>query len=164
MHLLDKINDLPRNPAKDTKKQREARLNYIFSLVRLGATVDSAARKCGTTRKSFYSWLNNDPELMAHYEEIKIELHDKVGEVAKLCALKALTDPRYQTSMIFYLKSRAGWNDGSGFVAAAQEMPSIHFQPQNNPTKNNPLKKKTKKKSAKKSAKKKTTKKKSSTK
>lgn len=71
--------------------------------------------------------MNKDPELMARYESVEADRHDQVAEVAKLCALKAADDPKYQTSMIFYLKAKAGWNDGSGFTNPNQGMPSVTF-------------------------------------
>ena len=119
--------ELPINPSRDTAKQRDARLAYIWYLIGQGNTIDSSVKKAGVSRKGYYSWLNSDASLMARHEEIQIELNTMVAEVAKLCALKALTDPRYQTSLIFFLKCRAGWNDGTGFTTGAQEMPSIKF-------------------------------------
>jgi len=118
---------LPITPLRDTKAQRQKRLDYIFFLIGQGNTVDSSCRAAGTTRKSLYAWTNSDPEIMARYEEVQIELHEEVKECAKLCALKAIDDHRYQASMMFYLKCRDGWNDGSGFTTGAQEMPSIQF-------------------------------------
>ena len=38
-----------------------------------------------------------------------------IENVAFRCARKAEEDPRYQTSMIFWLKSRAGWSERSLF-------------------------------------------------
>lgn len=119
---------LPANPARDTKSQREARLEYIFHLIGEGSTVESATKAAGCSYRSFLNWCNADLSIMSRYEQVQQELHDRVGEVAKICALKALTDHRYQTSMIFYLRSKAGWQDGTGFVAAGQEMPSIQFK------------------------------------
>lgn len=119
---------LPLNPVKDTAAQREARLEYVWYLISEGSTVDAACKAAGTQRQTYYRWLNQDPALMARHEAVQHDLHQKVAEVAKLCALKAIDDHRYQTSMIFYLKSKAGWNDGTGFTPGQQEMPSISFK------------------------------------
>jgi len=119
---------LPLNPAKDTKSQREQRLEYLWYLMSEGSTIDAACKAAGTQRQTYYRWLNTDPALLAKHEDIQQELHQKVAEVAKLCALKAHIDHRYQSSMIFYLKCRAGWNDGTGFTTGTQEMPSITFK------------------------------------
>ena len=119
---------LPVNPARDTKPQRQRRLDYLFYLVEDGYPVCSATKMAGVSTRCFYKWLNGDADLMAQYEDVQLTLHAKVGELAKLCALKALDDHRYQTSMIFYLKCRANWNDGTGFTTGTQEMPSIQFK------------------------------------
>lgn len=118
---------LPKNAITDSEIQRQKRLDYLFHLIEDGSTVDSSCMAAGIARKTFYHWINKDPELMARYEEAQLVLNEKVAEVAKLCALKALSDHRYQSSMFFFLKCRAGWNDGSGFVTGAQDMPSVAF-------------------------------------
>ncbi|MCZ7608482.1 MAG: hypothetical protein M5U25_21055 [Planctomycetota bacterium] len=119
---------LPLHPAKDTKAQREYRLNIILDLVAEGVTVTSACKKAGVSKKTFYAWMNTDPELLSRYEAALIDRHNDVAEVIQLCALKALSDPRYQTSAIFYAKCKMGWQDGSGFTSGAQDMPSINFK------------------------------------
>ncbi|KKK93643.1 hypothetical protein LCGC14_2690830 [marine sediment metagenome] len=125
---------LPKNPATDKPAQRVRRLDYIFWLISEGYTVSASCKWAGITRKSFYHWINHDPELLARYEEAQIELHEEISEIGKLAALKALTDPRYQSSLQFYLRSKCGWNDGTGIVMGQGEMPSINFtrpQPKN---------------------------------
>jgi hypothetical protein len=125
--LKAKPKGLPIHPAKDTKKQREKRIDYLFYLIENYVTTRHACAAAGIAGKTFYTWLNNDPEMMSRYEEIKIQLHADVAELTRLCAIKAIDDPRYQTSAIFYLKSQAGWNDGTGFTTGAQEMPTVNF-------------------------------------
>lgn len=120
------LTQLPDNAQKDTREQRGIRLHLIFAAMTQGIRIYDSCKLHGVTYRSFHRWINKDPELMAMYEQAKKELHEQVGEMAKLCALKALDDPRYQTSMIFYLKSKAGWNDGTGFTLGTV-MPSITY-------------------------------------
>lgn len=119
---------LPANPIRDTKAQRRSRLKYIFWLVTEGYPIDHACKKAGVTRSAFYMWVNKNADTMAEYEQTQLVLHEKIGELAKLCALKAFKDPRYQSSLQFYLRCRAGWNDGQTNYGQ-QVMPSINFKP-----------------------------------
>ena len=121
------LKDLPVTVMKDTKAQRQARIEFILEYMRAGHTAKSSCARCGVSHRSFTNWVNKDPALLAEYEQVKTELHEQVGEALKLAALKVIDDPRYTTAAIFYLKAQAGWSDGSN-MNPNQAMPSIIFE------------------------------------
>jgi len=116
---------LPKAVRTDSPEQRQVRVDYILSLVEMGVPVCKAAEEGGVSYRTFKRWLNNSPDVLSQYEDAKLVIADKIKEVAGLCALRALDDPRYQTSLIFWLKCRDGWTET--MAGGAQTMPSITF-------------------------------------
>lgn len=117
---------LPKVVKTDTDAQRQTRLDYLISLIEMGIPVAKASEYAGVTYRTFKKWVNASPALMAQYQDAQLVIEEKIKEVACLCALQAIDDPRYQTSMIFWLKTRAGWTET--IPGGAQVMPSITFE------------------------------------
>lgn len=118
-------NTLPKAVQVDTPAERIVRLDYIMTLIEMGIPVSRAASEGGVTYRTFKKWVNQDPAVMAQYQEAQLVIEEKIKEVAGLCALRAMEDPRYQTSMIFWLKTRCGWTET--IPGGSQVMPSITF-------------------------------------
>lgn len=71
-----------------------------------GANYEEASKSVSKCEKTLYNYLNNDPafaEAMMEAKERSIIIFENT---LNACALKAEKDPRYQTSLIFLLKSR----------------------------------------------------------
>ena len=70
-----------------------------------GLSVEAAAQECDLDKSTFYKWQHEEDfkELVKEARNISVE---RIEAVLELCAHKSVTDPRYQTSLIFLLKTR----------------------------------------------------------
>jgi hypothetical protein len=85
----------------------------FLQLLRMGASVGDAAKGAGVCRKTAYNRRAEDPAFAAAWDDAVEVGTDRAETVLAECALKARTDPKYQTSLIFLLKNRRPhvWRD-----------------------------------------------------
>ena len=93
---------------KETRdKQKRAIVKYLEE----GISRAGACRAAGVSRRNFYYWLDDDIFFHKRVNDAQKLAVETVECVAFACALKAEKDPRYQTTLIFWLKANAGWKE-----------------------------------------------------
>lgn len=102
-------------PVAEIDNLGEAKRNYrqelILEALAFGASRTEAAKAAGIARQSFYNWMHTDELFRESVGDAEDEALDAVRAVAHQCALKAADDPRYQPTLRFVLKCRAGWTE-----------------------------------------------------
>jgi hypothetical protein len=101
--------------SKAQQKLSAQRKKKILVALKGGATRQDALRQASKPTKvstsTFYAWLDNDPKFHAAVIEAENQAGNfrvpRAKDALLQCALKAVDDPRYQTSLIFYLKTHA---------------------------------------------------------
>lgn len=87
-----------------------AKLDNVVKLVLAGENVRDACKIAQTSTSTLYKYINNAPVFKKKfYEALEIGDTAKVVEaeaVLEHCWKKAQYDPKYQTSLLFFLKSR----------------------------------------------------------
>lgn len=76
-----------------------------------GLTLEQVAASVGVSVDTLARRRADTPAVAAALASGRAEAVKQVESVAFACALKADLDPRYQTSLIFWLKAMAGWKD-----------------------------------------------------
>lgn len=69
------------------------------------------AEALGICQDTFTKRKQDEPEIAEALKRGKRAARGRVENTAYKCALKAETDHRYQTSLIFWLKAQAGWKE-----------------------------------------------------
>jgi transposase-like protein len=87
-------------------EEQSIRSNAVLASLRKGATVSAACEAADVSRSQWYEWLKKYPNLRRQALENETAAVAIVEDVLFAGALMALSDPRYQTSVIFFLKSR----------------------------------------------------------
>ena len=90
----------------ETTRREHQRTSILTSLSR-GATRSAACRAAGLARRTLYNWVEQDPDFREQVEEAELEAIENVEGVAYECAIMAADDPRYQRSMLAFLKAKS---------------------------------------------------------
>lgn len=77
----------------------------ILTSIRNGASINDACEAADITRKTWYNWQDRFPELRQLVTVQKAARVETVKGILYECALKAREDSKYQTSVIFLLKT-----------------------------------------------------------
>ena len=94
-----------------TDEERKAKKEAIIESIFDGCSKALAARGAGVPRRTLYNWLQEDDEFRLSVNAARMAAVNTMEEVAFVCGLKAEENPRYQTSMVFWLKAQAGWKE-----------------------------------------------------
>ncbi|HET6567834.1 MAG TPA: helix-turn-helix domain-containing protein [Rhodothermales bacterium] len=93
--------------SENNTPQRKAILDSLAQ----GATRTDAAHAAGISRRTLYTWMDQDPAFKQAVEDAEAETVDIAQGLAFRCAMQAQEDPRYLRALFFYLKCKAGWSD-----------------------------------------------------
>jgi hypothetical protein len=83
-----------------------AQKKEILLAIAAGNTYAKTAQIVDLAESTIYKWLKEDPEFKRYCHEAREQSVEICEQVLVACAQKAFSDPRYQTSLIFLLKSR----------------------------------------------------------
>jgi metal-dependent amidase/aminoacylase/carboxypeptidase family protein len=81
----------------------------IIESLAANTSITTACKGANVNPKSYYNWLDNDPEFAAKCRAAMNSRIHVMKDVAFSNALKSSTDPRYQTSMLAWMNNEGGW-------------------------------------------------------
>ena len=95
----------------DADQMSQAKQKALEAL-EIGGGHQQAADAAGASRMTLWRWRREDREFCAAWQQAEDTGCDVLEDVLRACALKAESNPKYQTSLIFTLKNRrpARWN------------------------------------------------------
>ena len=96
-----------------TGGERRSKKRRVLAALAKGATIAEAARAARVGEDTVGRWRREDPDFRAAGDAVREAATDRMEGVLEVAAAKARTDPRFQTSLIFYLKNRRPerWRD-----------------------------------------------------
>ena len=86
-----------------------AQQQAVLASLSRGASRTTACHAADLPRRTFYNWIKADPLFAEAVDDAEAESVGAAEDLAYACAMKAREDPRYQRSLFFWLKHRAGW-------------------------------------------------------
>ena len=81
----------------------------VLASLSRGTSRTTACHAAHLPRRTFYNWIKADPLFSEAVDDAEAESVGIAEDLAYACAMKAREDPRYQRSLFFWLKHRAGW-------------------------------------------------------
>jgi hypothetical protein len=114
---------------KWARERKRAKETILLSLETMNSRTH-ASLVAGITMTTFNKWCKDDPDFLKAVEKAESKPIESAVKTLLLCATKAAKDPRYQTSLIFLLKCKGGFDDGNnakarGAVDASETARSI---------------------------------------
>ena len=94
-----------------TRPDTIARLEKVLELLAVHAFVEAACRQAGCSKKTFYQFKERYQDFAEEAQQAMERAIMELEATGWACARKAMTDPRYQTTLIFALKSKAAWRE-----------------------------------------------------
>ena len=94
-----------------TDRVRARKRAVILQSLEQGSSRTDASKAAGICRRTLYNWMEADAAFREAVDDAELAAVETVEDVAFRCATKAEDDPRYQTSMLFWLKCRARWTE-----------------------------------------------------
>ena len=81
----------------------------VLASLSRGASRTTACHAAHLPRRTFYNWIKADPLFSDAVDDAEAESVGIAEDLAYECTMNAREDPRYQRSLFFWLKHRAGW-------------------------------------------------------
>jgi hypothetical protein len=94
-----------RTAKRRREQRREAQKSSFLAELRKVGTLSTAVNNTGIGRTTVYEWMREDAAFADDVDKARDEGAGVLEEVLDKCAAKAMSDPRYQTSLIFRLKA-----------------------------------------------------------
>ena len=91
-------------PEQAAKKQA-----LVLESLQEGCSRAAACEAAGLPRRTFYNWLDSDPDFAEQVGSAETHSAETMESVIYSAGLKAETDPRYIRAAIRWLEQRGGW-------------------------------------------------------